>query len=133
MTPNLVTGLFLRTVYTGLGDLAIRQEFRPYLDNKDITDEELIHGLNQIDSKENERKSKFGKSVKSVTVDVNSLAVDHEGKDKSVPKEGVLVSEVRALKAEVAELRTLMQNMCKTCAEGATQAWLYCLPAGRHW
>jgi len=69
--PELVKGLFVRTVCTGLQELAVRQEFCPLLEIDDITDEALIHGLNQIVSRENERKKKFGQqeaSLKSVNV-----------------------------------------------------------------
>ena len=71
-TKELIQTLFVRTVTTGLSNITIRQEFKPYLEKKEIKDEELIETLNKIVSRENERQSKFSK------VKVNELKEDKE-------------------------------------------------------
>lgn len=107
--PVLVNGLFRRTIYTGLRDLAIRQEFRSHLEKDTIADEDLIHELNRIVSKETERKSKFSKTARTSEVKVVEDSTPVPTKvGKSSPKEGILITEVKALRAELADLKGLI-------------------------
>ena len=93
-TKKLIQTLFVRTVTTGLSNITIRQEFKPYLEKKEIKDEELIETLNKIVSRENERQSKFSK------VKVNELKEDKEEK-----------MEIRSVRAEIAELREAVERL----------------------
>ena len=96
-TKELIQTLFVRTVTTGLSNITIRQEFKPYLEKKEIKDEELIETLNKIVSRENERQSKFSK------VKVNELKEDKEEK-----------MEMRTVRAEIAELREAVERLTTT-------------------
>jgi hypothetical protein len=54
-SPELVAGLFRRTVYTGLRDTTLRHEMRKHLDNVKLLDAVLMHELNQLIIQESER------------------------------------------------------------------------------
>ena len=56
----MVTGLFRRSVETGLLSDAIRGRIRPYLQNSSVDDEELINQMQSAVLAESERKKKFG-------------------------------------------------------------------------
>ena len=95
-SPELVQGLFSRSVQTGLKDLSVRQEFRPYIEAKEPKDEDLIQALNRIVSRENERRTKRGRT------EVHSLSTE-EAQSGMMQN---LAAEMKALRAEVAELRS---------------------------
>ena len=95
-TPELVDGLFSRSVQTGLKDLSIRQEFRPFLEQKGPKDEELIQALTRIVSRENERRTKRGRT------DVHAVSTTEDTVTSSIQN---IATEMRALRAEVAELK----------------------------
>ena len=40
--PELVHGLFCISVQTGLRDMCVRQEFKTYIETRDLKDEDLI-------------------------------------------------------------------------------------------
>lgn len=105
--PILVKGFFLRTVYTGLQELPVRQEFRPLLEAEGATNEGLIYGLNQIMSREDERKKKFGPRH---GLDCKTV-VEVEPETSKQPKEGIVVSQIKELQGQMTELRTLVANM----------------------
>ena len=50
--PELVHGLFCRSVQTGLRDMCVRQEFKTYIETRDLKDEDLIQALTRIVSRE---------------------------------------------------------------------------------
>lgn len=54
-SPEVVAGLFRRTVYTGLRDTTLRHKMNAHLDNVKISDATLMHELNQIIIQESER------------------------------------------------------------------------------
>jgi predicted secreted protein len=58
-SPELVAGLFRRTVYTGLRDRTLRHEMRTHLDNVNISDAAFMHELNQLIIQESERQNKL--------------------------------------------------------------------------
>ena len=62
--PDLVQGMFLRTIETGLRDDNILMKLRPILQNTLISDEELIHQVSSISSAETERQARLGKTAK---------------------------------------------------------------------
>jgi hypothetical protein len=125
--PKLVHGLFVRTVDTGLQDQAVRQEFRSTLLKEGVQDEELIQELNQIVSRELERKGKLVHSVRKVEVQTvegaTSDADDHstgdkssEGKPKPV-KEGILATELKELRAAISEIQSKLQGTSHSNSE----------------
>ena len=116
---NLVQGLFLHSLETGLHHEAVRTKLRPFLQQSDITDELLIEQLNLIVSTETERQKKFGRARKVNNVQaVKSLTPDGEQpveqeqsiKEKKVPKQGELVTAIKTVQAELAELRETLTN-----------------------
>ena len=64
--PELVQGMFLRSVETGLRDDNILTKFRQVLHVKHISDEDLIQQMGNISSAEAERQARIGKRVKDV-------------------------------------------------------------------
>ena len=63
-SPNLVTGLFRRSVETGLLSDVIRGRIRPYLQNSSVDDEELINQMQLAVLAESERKKKLDSKTK---------------------------------------------------------------------
>lgn len=94
--PELVHGLFCRSVQTGLRDMCVRQEFKTYIETRDLKDEDLIQALTRIVSRENERRTKRGRT------DVHSLSTTE---DQTAAVLQGIAAEMQALKAEVAQLR----------------------------
>ena len=96
-SEKLVENLFRRTVHTGLQNLTVRQEFKSYLEDISIKDEDLIQSMNKIVSHETERQNKFGRVGK-----VSEVA---EGNPKAGDKE-----EYKTLRAELNELKELVKG-----------------------
>jgi hypothetical protein len=124
---SLVQGLFLHSLETGPHHEAVRTKLRPFLQQPEITDELLIEEMNIIVSTEIERQKKFGKAsqarqrkinnvqaVKSSSADVEEPIDQHllnqVVKEKKGPKQGELVSALKTVKAELAELRKTLTN-----------------------
>ena len=116
---NLVQGLFLHSLETGLHHEAVRTKLRPFLQQSDITDELLIEQLNLIVSTETERQKKFGRArkvnnvqaVKSITPDGEQPVEQEQSiKEKKVPIQGELVTAIKTVQAELAELRETLTN-----------------------
>ena len=61
--PALVQGMFLHAMDTGLQDEAIWTRLRPFNQNPDVQDEDLIQQMNEIVLEETERKSKLASST----------------------------------------------------------------------
>lgn len=103
-SPELVAGLFRRTVYTGLRDTTLRHEMRKHLDNVAISDAGLMHELNQIIIQESERQSKLQSKHSVSQISCTSLEIN------SV-KEAVkndLASEIKSLRLEMTKLKELV-------------------------
>lgn len=96
---ELVQNMTLHAVLTGLKDDNIRQGFEPTLLRKGITDEELILALNSVTSRELERKSKMDRKTVKVQ-QVETASVEKEQQEKKPTREGMLNSEIKALRAE---------------------------------
>ena len=113
-SPNLVTGLFRRSVETGLLSDAIRGRIRPYLQNSNVDDEELINQMQLAVLAESERKKKFGLQNKASKVNEISVAEKNpqkqaknsENNDKILAAVEQIRCEVAALKTELAEVKT---------------------------
>ena len=121
--------MFLHSLETGLHPEAVRTKLRPFLQQPDITDEQLIEQMNLIVSTETERQKKFGKASLARQRKANNVqavkAVVPEGeqpveeeqstKEKKVPKQGELVTAIKTVQAELAELReTITSQQMKT-------------------
>ena len=134
---SLVQGLFLHSLETGLHHEAVRTKLRPFLQPPDITDELLIEQMNIIVSTETERQKKFGKAtqarqrkinnvqaVKSSSADVGEPIeqdlLNQVVKEKKGPKQGELVSALKTVKAELAELRETLTNQQAKAKEQET-------------
>lgn len=130
-SPELVLGLFNRTVFTGLSNTTIRQEFKPFLESADIRDEDMIDALNKIVSRETERMSKFNKCKVNELTEVKS-------------KERL---EIQQLRAEISELRQTMERTstssdpdnkkfrgrekrCEKCVAEGNQKCMHCCRCG---
>ena len=96
-SPDLVHKLFARTVQTGLRDIIIRQEMKQFL-SEDKSDAELLDELNKIVRRENENKQKVGKASVSMVTRTSTSSQDE------------VLAEVRALKAEVQQLKLSRDN-----------------------
>ena len=71
--------MFLRAVYTGLQDEAIRTRLSPILERPDVQDEDLIQQMNVVVSEETERKSKLGSTPRQKNPRVNEVQASQGG------------------------------------------------------
>ena len=123
--PKLVHCMFLHSLLTGLRSDSIKLEVKPYLQNAEVTDEELFEKLNVAVSNEMERWQKLGTRREEPTRQglVQQVAQlpsssknqsSAEGKTLEKPVKVDLLAEVRAMKAELAAIRETMGNQRNT-------------------
>lgn len=107
-SKELVDSLLTRSVYTGLKDLGIRQEFRSDLEHNGATDEDLII----------ERRVKRSGTT-GVTVHVNAAQQDSSAQESGSKDDTTLSTESpAAVAAEVKALRTEMAELMKLVTSG---------------
>ena len=119
--PKLVRCMFLHSLLTGLRSDSIKLEVKPYLQNPEVTDEELFKKLNVAVSNEMERWKKLGTrreqpTRQGVVQQVAQLPSSSEnqssaeGKTPEKPVKVNLLTEVREMKAELAAIKETMGN-----------------------
>ena len=119
--PKLVQCMFLHSLLTGLRSDSIKLEVKPYLQNTEVTVEELFEKLNVAVSNEMERWQKLGTRREQptrlgVVQQVAQLPSSSEnqssaeGKTPEKPVKVNLLTEVREMKAELAAIRETMGN-----------------------
>ena len=96
----------LHALCTGMKDENIRHSFDITLSKEGVSDEELISALNTITAREQGRHSKLDR--KGTKVNEIETTDDKEVKKKKPFTEGKLNSDLKALKAEVDQLRQEM-------------------------
>ena len=106
--------MFLHAIETGLLSNTLRTRMRPHLQRSDVTDAELIAQLNLAGAEESERNAKLGigqrgkTKITQVSVEENSKikAETHKKvKEAEAPFAEKVLSEIQAIKAEVASLK----------------------------
>ena len=106
--------MFLHAIETGLLSNTLRTRIRPHLQRPDVTDAELIAQLNLAGAEESERNAKLGigqrgkTKVTQVSVEENSkikTGTPKKGKEAEAPFAEKLLSEIQAIKADVAALK----------------------------
>ena len=119
--PKLVQSMVLHSLLTGLRSDRIKLEVKSYQQNTEVTDEELFEKLNVAVSNEMERWQKLGTRRKEPTrqglvQQVTQLPsssknqTSAEGKTLEKPVKVKLLTEVRAMKVELAAIRETMSN-----------------------
>ena len=124
--PELVQGMFLRSVETGLRDDNILTKFRQVLHVKEISDEDLIQQMGNISSAEAERQARLGKRVKDVQA---SSVVSDDTKEKQKEsmeqkKKAEKSSESRILEtmeAMQAQIQSLQEEVKSQKSETASK------------
>ena len=106
--------MLLHAIETGLLSNTLRTRMRPHLQRPDVTDAELIAQLNLAGAEESERNAKLGigqrgkTKVTQVSVEENSkikTGTPKKGKEAEAPFAEKLLSEIQAIKADVAALK----------------------------
>lgn len=87
-TPETVQGVFLHTVYQGIGhkDSDIRRELKPLLADQSVTDEIILKHVMKVTSEECERHRRLGSTQRSKQVSAH-VAHAEEEKAKQTKKE----------------------------------------------
>lgn len=87
-TPETVQGVFLHTVYQGIGhkDNDIRRELKPLLANQLVTDEMILKHAMKATSEESERHRRLGSTPRAKQFSAHVAHVD-EGKAKLTKRE----------------------------------------------
>lgn len=118
----LVQSMFQHAVLTGLSNQAISSDLKPYLVRKDIGDEVLLEMLNASASNEVERAKKFKSKYGAMGVEQSRGGNNAPKATTSSDKPDELLYEVRALRAEVRELRSFHKGPPeKKQADGSEQ------------
>ena len=129
--PELVQGMFLRSVETGLRDDNILTKFRQVLHVKHISDEDLIQQMGNISSAEAERQARIGKRVKDVQAS-SVVSDDTDGKQKeSMQKkkkvgkssESRILETMEAMQAQIQSLQEEMKSHKSATASKATPGY----------
>ena len=117
-SPELVQGMFKHALFTGFIDDTIRHELLPTLEGEDVSDEKLIETLNTIYLRARERKTKLGRTVNCRVVNTEDVEETErkEPKQAKTPKEGVLLTELRELRAEIQEIKKSRNSGPETSA-----------------
>ena len=116
---ELVQGLFLHAVETGIADETIRAKIRPLLKNTSVADEDLIETMSLAMSAESERANKFtqGKSVKQSVTKVSKLEAEVSGESKGNSqgnqRENQILATLKAIQSELNSVQTEVASLQK--------------------
>ena len=113
--PQLVQGMFLRSMETGLRDDNSLTKIRSVLHIPKISDEDLIQQMGNISSAEAERQARIGKRIKDVQASAVSTddtkdkrgeiaqqkKVDKSSEDRILESMGVMQAQIQSLQNEV--------------------------------
>ncbi len=119
---ELVQGLFLHAVETGLADETIRAKIRPLLKDPTVADEDLIEAMSLAMSAESERANKFtqGKparpSTKVSKVDAGSSGEPKENKQGN-QQENQILATLKAIQSELNSVQTEVASLQKKVDE----------------
>ena len=102
-----VRAMFLHSLQTGFRSEGVRTDMRPYLQDPNITDEELLEKLNIAASHEAELQQKMNGSRPTTVSSVSHNTPDLEPSKTSKPNP--LVEDVKELKLQVAALVAALQ------------------------
>ena len=110
--PDLVQGLFKRSVETGLLNDTIRMRIRPYVQDSAIPDEDLIYQMQQAVSAEAERKKTFGINTKKSVNEVSVTQKQEKATDtRATEKPNRVLAAVEAMRSEAAALQSELQQV----------------------
>ena len=104
----LVQNQFLHSVVTGLSNDSIKNEIKPLLPKRSLSDEELLDLLNKAVGDESERQSKIKKQVNFNTVESN--LAETEKREKKV-KDNPVLNELKELRLQLNEVTTLKSEI----------------------
>lgn len=125
-SPELIQRKFLRSIETGLYSDAVKFQLKPYLSNRNVTDEVLIERISEAANLEQERQQKLRKTVinkppkvsevqaevhppdTSVTAVDTVTNCEAGGKSKKRQGPNTETDPIEILKAEVLEMKKLM-------------------------
>ncbi|CAB4022110.1 Hypothetical predicted protein [Paramuricea clavata] len=115
---ELVQGLFLHAVETGLADETIRAKIRPLLKNPSVADEDLIEAMSLAMSAESERANKFtqGKPVRPSTK-ISKVEAGASGEPKennpSNQRENQILATLKAIQSELNTVQSEVASLQK--------------------
>ena len=133
--------IFLHALETGLLNNNLRSRMRVFIQQPDITDAELIAQLNLAEAEESERNAKLGIGQKGKAKisqihegalensaerensqsPENRVAAPQKNKQQKVPFHEQVLSEIKALKADVTSLRQEMNRSTTKNQQGARE------------
>ena len=87
-SPETVQGVFLHTVYQGIGHKHndIRREIKPLLSDSTVTDETILKHVMKITSDESERQRRLGSTPRQKHTAAHSARVDTDPVEEFIPK-----------------------------------------------
>lgn len=125
-SQQLVQNTFLKTMETGLRDENLVTNFRPFLRPPGLTDEALMQNLNELATKQAERKAKIVFSAeRQRAAKANAASVTENDQPQGSPstrkkQPGGTENETKQLFAEIKELKTNLADL-KRSIDGSNQ------------
>ena len=120
---KLVQNTFLKSLETGLRDEGMVTNLGPHLNFAEVSDEELMKVVNELASKQAERKMKIAVSAsqqKNAKVNTLSAAPNKPEPAKQKPKNESLASINEKLLAEIKEIKTDLSDLKEQVRENKT-------------
>lgn len=155
-TPETVQGVFLHTVYQGMGhkDNAIRRELKPLLVNQSVTDEMILKHVMKVTSEELERYRRLGSTSRAKQFSAHVANVHNERAKltkKEITEQKSKADTVKQLEEKIDALTRVVESLaekikkecssstarpaatkterlyvCPTCAQVGSKNWNHC-------
>ena len=120
-SPETVQGVFLHTVYQGIGHKHndIRRELKPLLSDSTVTDETILKHVMKITSDESERQRRLGSQPRQKQTAAHSAQVEEEPVKESNPKKETVnrktkTDNVQQLTERIDVLTKLVDSLAAT-------------------
>ena len=110
---NLIQNLFLHSMETGLRDESVRAKLRPFLQDTDVPDDELIGQMNIIFCEEQEKETKLGRKIQKSTARVDkitSVTPKVAGEKPNTESNKSLVATLNAVQMQLSDLKASFEK-----------------------
>lgn len=128
-SPETVQGVFLHTVYQGIGHKHsdIRRELKPFLSDNTVTDETILRHVMKITTDENERQRRLGSTHRQKYATAHSAQTDGEPVQEANTKRDTTecknkTDTIKELTEKMDALTKLVDSLAETVQRGCAHA-----------
>lgn len=130
-SPDTVQGVFLHTVYQGIGHKHndIRRELKPFLSDHRVTDETILKHVMRVTSDESERQRRLGSAQRSKQATAHSVQVERESVQHLSAKTETAEHKTKADEVQkLAEKIDVLTKLVDSLAEKVERKQMYSPP-----